>query len=134
MASVVSTAADRSAYKGAQAVRGRAMGNIIRLGRIDTGKMITQLQVRRAPALAAKFGPNGAAYVVGTNAKSEDGFPYPIVQEKGSKAHGPVKAKFLVFKPKGSSSFVFAKKVRGVRPGHFMRDAVRASKVSDFTR
>jgi len=128
LATVVSTAADESAYKGAQAARGRTMSNIIRLGRIDTGKMIQGMQVRRAPELAAKFGPNGSAYTVSSSAT------YTIYQEKGTRPYASPPGKVMVFKPKGSSTFVFATKRRGVKAGHFLRDAVRASRLADFTR
>ena len=44
---VVGRIADQASYRAAQALRGRAMSNIRSLGRIDTGKMINLLQVRK---------------------------------------------------------------------------------------
>lgn len=121
---VVSAACQRAAYRGAQAYRGRAMSNIIRLGRIETGAMITGLQVRRAAPLAG----NGSRYRVGSTA------PHVGYQEFGTRAHGPRHASVMVFRPKGSGSVVFATSVRGVEPGRFLRDARREMVLRDFTR
>lgn len=68
----------------------------------------------------------GATWEVGSNQ------PYTIFQEKGTRAHGPVRARFLVFTPKGSNVTVFAKWVRGVTGAHFLRNAVNAATVQDF--
>jgi hypothetical protein len=101
------------------------MSNIRRLGRIDTGRMINSLQAR-----AVRTGPV-TQYIVSATARSKTGFNYPLVQEAGSRGHGPVRAKMLAFTPKGSNQVVFAKYVRGVTAGRFMADAVRDTRASD---
>lgn len=72
--------------------------------------------------------------VVGTNLTS-GGFPYPIVQEFGSGIYGksgapirPKKGRFLIFKPKGSNKYVFAKQVKGVRPKYFLKKGLETLK------
>lgn len=46
----------------------------------------------------------------------------------------PRTAKALRFIPKGGTTFVFAKSVRGVKPGEFMQHALKAARVEDFVR
>lgn len=121
---VVGPIAERAAYRGAQKIRGRAISNVRRLGRIDSGRMIRGIQVRRLPHTA------GAGLRVKYSVTSSA--PYTRFQEEGTRGHGPVRARYLRFKPKGSSTYVFAKWVRGVKPGYFMRDAARATRREDF--
>jgi len=71
---------------------------------------------------------------VGTNLVAS-GFPYPKAQEYGSGIYGerrtpitPKRGKFLIFKPKGSDKYVFAKKVSGVKPKYFMKKAAEEVK------
>jgi hypothetical protein len=59
---------------------------------------------------------------------------YAKYQEFGTRAHGPKRAKFMVFQIRGSGPLIFAKWVRGVTPAHFMRDAIQAVKASDYAR
>lgn len=120
---VVGPQINDAAYRAAQAARGRAMANIIRLGRIASGEMIQGMQVRRTIGAAQ---PLYARYDVYSTAKHTDW------QERGTRAHGPVRAPRLVFRPKGSNTVVYAKWVRGVTPGFFMRDAVNAVRMEDF--
>lgn len=68
------------------------------------------------------------AVLVGTNVH------YAKYQHDGTGIYGPhgtpivpVRAKFLRFKPKGSSTFVFAKEVRGSMPTFFLRRALVAA-------
>lgn len=121
---VVGPQLDAAAYRAAQAARGRAMANIQRLGRIATGEMIQGLQVRRSIGAGQ---PLIARYDVYSTAR------HTIFQEEGTRAHGPVRAPRLVFRPKGSNKVVYAKWVRGVTPGFFLRDAVASVRVEDFT-
>lgn len=121
IASIVGGASDKAAYRAAQKVRGRAMSNIRSLGRIDTGRMLATLQVRKGGD-----GPLHPQYTIGSTQF------YTKFQEFGTRAHGPVRAPFLVFKPKGSSTYVFAKWVRGVKAGKFMTNAINATTLSDF--
>lgn len=59
---------------------------------------------------------------------------YAKFLEEGTRGHGPVRAKALRFKPKGSNKFVFAKWVRGIAAVRFMRRALDALTVYDFMR
>ena len=120
---VIGEIVDAATYRAAQRVRGRAMSNIRALGRVDTGAMIRGLQVRKTGAT----GPLWPQYVVESTA------PHTGWQEDGTRAHGPVRADFLVFQVRGSGPVIFAKWVRGVTPGHFMRNAMNAATPSDFT-
>lgn len=125
---VVGGMADQAAYRAAQKVRGDAMSNIRALGRVDSGKMLDSVQVRRAPEWTAM----APTYVIGPTATAPDGFPYPIVQELGSRAHGPVRAPFLVFRIRGAGPLIFAKWVRGVTGAHFMELAAHGIRIRDF--
>lgn len=119
---VIGEITDAATYRAAQRVRGRAMSNIRALGRIDTGSMIQGLQVRKTGAV----GPLWPQYTVTSTAR------HTGWQEDGTRAHGPVKADFLVFRIRGSGPVIFAKWVRGVPPGHFMRNAMNAATTADF--
>ncbi len=126
---VVSQMTRKSAYDGAQKTRGRVMKNIHRLGRIDTARMINQLQVRRDD----KPNPLLIGYTVATNATDpRTGFPYPIVQEKGSRGHGPKTAPFMVFHSRKTGRVIRTKYVNGVTPGNFFKDALADARVWDF--
>ena len=124
---VVGPMVDQAAYRVAQKMRGRAVSNIRRLGRVDTGAMIRGLQVRRTNPGNPLIG----RYVVASTARARDGFNYPRAQEFGTRAHGPKRAPFMVFQIRGRGPVIFAKWVRGVTPGHFMRDALKATRASD---
>jgi hypothetical protein len=61
----------------------------------------------------------------------ESRLPYAIYQELGTGIYGPrgapirpKRAKRLVFKPKGSNQFVFAKQVRGAPPQRYLTRAL----------
>lgn len=127
---VIGPLADQAAYRAAQAMRGRAISNIRRLDRVYTGGMIARLQARRVNAGSALIGK----YLVASTARARDGFNYPAAQEKGTRAHGPVRAQFLVFQVRGRGPVIFAKRVRGVTPGRFMENALRQARASDAAR
>lgn len=120
---VIGELTDAAAYRAAQRVRGRAMSNIRSLGRVDTGAMIRGLQVRKTGAA----GPLWPQYTVESTAR------HTGWQEDGTRAHGPVRADFLVFQVRGAGPVIFAKWVRGVTPGHFMRRAMTSGSTADFT-
>lgn len=120
---VIGPQVDDAAYRAAQRTRGRVISNIRALGRIRTGKMINSVQVRRSIGASA---PLNRRYDIYSSAW------YTPLQEDGTRAHGPVRAPFMVFTPKGSNVVVFARWVRGVPPGHFFRDALRDVDPSDF--
>lgn len=119
---VIGDMVDAAAYRAAQRVRGRAMSNIRALGRVHTGATIQGLQVRKTGAL----GPLWPQYTVTSTAR------HTGWQEDGTRAHGPVRASHLVFQIRGSGPVIFAKWVRGVPPGHFMRNAMTSASPADF--
>jgi hypothetical protein len=83
--------------------------------------MIHGVQVRK---ISTK--PLDAIYEVASTA------PYTRFQNDGTAAHGPVRARFMVFTPKGGGGLVFAKWVRGVTGAHFMEKAVDKVSLPDF--
>jgi hypothetical protein len=111
----------RAALKATRRTQGRIQRNIRAAGRIDSGRMLQSVTIRREPShrLAPTFS-------VGART------PYAAYQEYGTRAHGPKRAPVMVFRPKGGRGFVFAKWVRGVKAAHFVRDAVRRLTSKDF--
>jgi hypothetical protein len=115
-------------YRAAQRITLRARASIIGQGRYDTGEMMSGFIIRdvtRAPARPTWRISNTSPH-----------FPY---QELGTPRDNPGigfiyprNGTFLVFTPRGASGPVFARKVRGVRPGNFLRNAVKATLVKDF--
>lgn len=129
--SAIGPMVDQAAYRASQQMRGRVLANIYRLGRVNTAAMVRGMQARRTNPGS----PLMARYEVSSTARSErDGFNYPAAQELGTRAHGPVVASHLVFQIRGRGPVIFAKWVRGVTPGRFMRDALAATRPSDAAR
>lgn len=124
MIRVIGPQTNAATQRAAQKVQARAKANINALGRVDTGRMRDSIRVRRATT----SDPLSAAYTVGS------AVPYAVYQEFGTRAHGPRTKPFMVFRVRGRGPLIFAKWVRGVTPGHFMRNAIRATKVADFVR
>lgn len=91
--------------------------NIASAGRIDTGAMYNSINTDQLSESDVKVFSNKF---------------YAIYQEKGIGPVYPVKAKALRFKPKGSSSFVFAARTKGFDGAHFFGDTVRDMTVDDF--
>ena len=120
---VVGGAAAEAAARAAQVTMRRAQQNIRALGRVQTGQMVGTMS-------AWPEGGDGLrpAFRVGSAAE------HTAYQEFGTRGSVARPGKFLVFKPKGSSAFVFAKKTRPVRPGRFMQNALEALQVSDYIR
>lgn len=110
----VKRAADRTAD--------RARQNLMMENRINTGALLDSIRVEKSS------GPMGYEVSAGKGLPDKRA----IYQEKGTRAHGPVTAKVLRFKPKGSSTFVFAQRVRGVTAANYMLRAKRALSVRDF--
>lgn len=106
-----------SARKGAKAAQGKVRENIMAIPRVDTGRMAASVGVRQV-------GP--ATFRV------HSGMFYTMYQEMGTRAHGPVRAKALRFKPKGSSKVVFAQRVRGIEPGRFFAKTPSQMNLRDF--
>lgn len=116
-------AARPAALRAAQVTRERARNNLSSAGRFHTGELDRSMEVRdiTSNALHARFAVGSPTKQAGFN-------------EFGTRAHGPVNAKFLRFKPKGSSVFVFAKWVRGVKPVRFMNRAFKSLTIYDYLK
>lgn len=112
----------QAALKAAKRTQGRIQRNIRAKGRVNSGRMVNSVTIERVPGKH----PLNPTFEIGART------PYAAYQEKGTRPHGPVKAASMVFTPKGASEAVFAKWVRGIKGAHFVRDAVRLIKPSDF--
>lgn len=106
----------------AQITRERARDNLRKAGRFDTGELDRTITIKDATD-----NPTYPRFAVGSPVKQA------VFNEFGTRAHGPVRAKVLRFKPKGSSAYVFAKWVRGISAVRFMRNALKSLTVYDFT-
>lgn len=89
---------------------------------VNTGHLRASISAK-----LVKFGGN-LAVLVGTNVN------YAMYQHEGTGIYGPhgtpivpVRSKYLRFKPKGSSTFVYAKEVRGSMPTFFLKRALPAA-------
>lgn len=69
--------------------------------------------------------PNSDGYVVGSHLEYFD------FQDQGTRGHTMPPGRVMVFQGKGGA-LVFARKVRGVKAGHFLRDAYRSLSQSDI--
>lgn len=107
----------KSSRKAARAAGRKVRQNIVSSGRVNSGRMLKSIRVE--PVGNSKW--RVVTYV-----------PYAKYQEWGTRAHGPKTAQALRFKPKGSSSFVFAKRVRGVTAAHFFEKAMRSMGIADW--
>ena len=121
---VVGAQAKQAARRAAEATADRVRANIKAMGLVDTGELLAGVVVVQSRDSTVEH----PKYQVVSTAK------HTRFLEFGTRAHGPTTAKFLRFKPKGSSTFVFAKWVRGVRAYGFMRKAFQQVRTSDFTR
>lgn len=111
-----------AALKATRRTQGRIQRNIKSAGRVDTGRMVNSVTIERVPGKH----PLNPTFSVGARTA------YAAYQEYGTRAHGPATKRFMAFNPKGSRATVFAKWVRGVKGAHFVRDAARLIKPSDF--
>jgi len=102
-------------------VRDDAKRELTSQGRIDSGKGRQSIVARRV-----RTGRRGVWYEIGS------ALDYMFFQHEGTQAHGPRRAKLLRFKPKGSSVFVFARRVRGVTPSKFLTKALQRLTPGDF--
>jgi hypothetical protein len=111
----------QATWRAAGKVRDDAKRELTSQGRVDTGLLRQSIVGRRIRA-----GVTGVWYEVGSD------LDYAIYQHEGTRDHGPVRARLLRFKPKGSGVFVFAKRVRGVRPSKFLTRALERLNIGDF--
>ena len=113
---------ERDLYRRAIRVQTRARQILRSAGRIDTGRLVNSItieMVRRTGVPVARIGTNvsyGRYIHDGTGIYGPRGRPIR-----------PVRARFLVFTPKGQTTPVFARQVRGVRPTPYLRDALPAA-------
>lgn len=115
----IDVAVHRAALKSVERVR----TNIRRKGRVDTGGMVRSIRQRQTRN--QKLRPAREVYSTSKH------FRY---QNEGTRGSTARPGGWLVFKPKGSGVFVFAKKTRPITPGYFIRDAQRAIRPSDFEK
>lgn len=106
----------KAALRGARSAQKKVRNNM-RMRR-RTGRMIDSVHMR--PVGANRYRIYSLLF-------------YTTYQEHGIGPVTPKKAKVLRFKPKGSSTFVFATRTRGFKGGFFFKRAVTSMKVSDFT-
>jgi len=103
--------------------RGRNVANLARkYAPVNTGRLRASIDTR-----LVRY--NGeVAVLVGTNVN------YAMFQHEGTGIYGPhgtpivpVNARFLRFRPKGSTMYVYARSVRGNPPTFFLRRALPAA-------
>lgn len=108
--------------RAARRTAARANENVRKSGRVHTGKLSRSFKTRVARSSNPLI---NKVRIYSTR-------PYARFQEKGTRAHGPVRAKFLRFQIRGKGPFIFTKWVRGVKPAHFLRNARKALRREDF--
>lgn len=113
---------EQAVWRAAGRVRDRAKRNIVAAGQVDTGALLNSIISQRASGKR-----DGVWYQVGSDLK------YAIYQHDGTKTPiRPRRAKVLRFKPSGSSTYVFAPQVRGVKGSHFLTEALAAMTINDY--
>lgn len=120
---IITKMSQRSVANAANQTVTRVRKSIRSQDRIDTGAMLRDTHAefaRDSQPMSAK-----ATVTLG-------GGIYGSYQEFGTRAHGPRRAPFMVFRIRGKGPLIFAKWVRGVTPGKFMQDAYAALTVRDF--
>lgn len=116
VAPMCDAAVKRAAIKATQSARDQIAAE----GLIDTGQLMNSM---RWQSVAGGLFPK---YAVGSP------LDHAKFLEFGTRAHGPVTAKALRFKPKGSNKFIFVTWVRGVRPYRFMQHTLDHIRPTDF--
>lgn len=99
----------------------RVQQNIRAAGRVDTGRMLNSIDIRKDRSTE-----NSDWWTVGSN------LDYTMYQEKGI---GPVHARpggILAFKPKGSYAMIFRPRTRGFSGANFLRNAASSIRFRDF--
>lgn len=118
--------AEQSLRRAAGTVRDRTKRNITNKGRVDNGRMRQSVDYHITNSIGNRLTAEVGIYV-----------SYADYQENGTANQGtgfiyPRRAHLLRFKPSGGGAFVFAKRVHGVKPGYFLRDAMRSLSAEDF--
>lgn len=120
---VIGGQAKAAVDRAATAAQRRAQNNVRAAGRIDTGELVNGIV--KEPS-QVRSDPMHPAMRVVSRAK------HSLYNELGTRDHGARNGGVMRFKPKGSGTFVFARRVRGIRGIHFMRNAVQQTRVNDF--
>ena len=107
--------------RGAQRAKELIQQEIRAAGRMDRYRMFHSVRVHRERASGSQF----SAWV-------GPDVPYAKWQNDGTGPIYPRRAKVLRFKPKGSGSFVFARRTKGVPAARFMEKAARRLSTQDF--
>ena len=129
--SALTTAPDGPVYRalqrGAAITRDRAKVNLTQAGRVDTGRL--------RQATTSKVEVRGTE-VVGL---VESDVNYATAIHNGTGVYGPkgapivpTTARVLRFKPKGSTTFVFARSVQGVEPTPYLTEALDRLTAADL--
>lgn len=122
LTATVGPIAREAAERAAVRTRDKARSNVISAGLVNTGKLAETMTYKMIMPASSLF----------QRAAIGSPVPYAKYPEFGTRAHGPVRASRLVFKPKGSNKLVFAKRVRGVYPRQFMLRALDSLRPKDF--
>lgn len=113
-------------------------GQGVRRDMMRRGKNVQTVARALAPkasgALAASIYVRGIFYLTYPGVEIGTPLKYGLYQHEGTGIYGPRRryitprrAKFLVFRPKGSSKLVFARRVRGVTKKPFLKNALPAA-------
>lgn len=96
--------------------------------RVDNGRLRSSIDTRRIRRIVGGFHVRGAR--VGT-----DVF-YGIYVHRGTGIHGPYRTpivpktkRVLRFQPRGSAVFIYARSVKGMKPNHFLTNAIPAARL-----
>lgn len=111
-----------SARRAAGRVKVRAGLNVMAAGRVRTGALAAGFTMRKVDSIQ----PHTTTYQVSST------IPYAGFQEEGIGPQQAAPGKVFRFKPKGSGIFVFARRTRGFKGGHFLRNAYRVLTTGDF--
>lgn len=122
MRAEVGALSEGAIQKAADVSKRRFSSNIRSDGLVNTGKLANSITT--APARGGDL--LAPAVVVGSP------LDYAKYPNFGTRAHGPVRAKAMRFKPKGASGFVFAQWVRGVKPHRFAERTLDQVRPTDF--
>jgi hypothetical protein len=92
--------------------------------RIDTGRLRASITTQLVQDVGG-----GPVVVIGTNVK------YALYVHEGTGIYGPKgrpirprRAKFLRFRPSRGGKYVYAKQVKGMRPNHYLTNALPAAR------
>jgi hypothetical protein len=119
---IVGGQSKEAARRAAEKTLQRARSNLSAAGRNNTGALQNSLMV-----MDITGNPMVPSFAIGS------GLEYAIYQEVGTGGSRARPGGFLRFKPKGSSTFVFAKQTRGFPGANYLGKAVAAVTASDFS-